>query len=296
MEQKETIEERKKEPKKGILVTVLMVLLLAAFAGLGYAIGATKMAEPPKNNEKNQQEEVVEKEISLEDERFFNIYNQIYPYISIRSIVNGYKDFRTYELGVIGLKGVNPSDIIETSETTQWGDHYYTINADIFLNNLKDCFGSEVKVDLNAFAEEHVSVQKTGVVANSSGMIVDFYDENSNLFKVRFSGIGGMSGPDAQKITRKIVKANIKGDTITVEEKIIYVDGGGISTPDPIVIKIYGDPDRSRLLDTKEYTKDTIASQVITVDDYIDQATTITHIYKLDKETGKFYFASSTLN
>ena len=51
----------------------------------------------------------------------------------------------------------------------------------------------------------------------------------------------------------------------------------------------------SPYIDSKTYHRDKDSGKVLSVDSYLDKAATITHIYKLNKTTGKYNFVKSTI-
>jgi hypothetical protein len=58
---------------------------------------------------------------------------------------------------------------------------------------------------------------------------------------------------------------------------------------------IYSDPSNNYNIDGKHFKVANVANEKIDVSDYSDKASTITHIFKLDKETGDYYFSSSVI-
>ena len=58
---------------------------------------------------------------------------------------------------------------------------------------------------------------------------------------------------------------------------------------------IYSDPSNNYNIDGKHFKVSNVTNEKIDVNDYINNASTIIHIFKLNKETGNYYFASSVI-
>lgn len=115
--------------------------------------------------------------------------------------------------------------------------------------------------------------------------------EEYTISTVAGCGCGGPAGPKA--ITRVIEKAIEKDDTIIITEKAIYVDYD-YSEDDSSNLYVYSDPAKTNKIDTIKASFDD--AKVINVKDYIDKASTITQVYKLDKSSNNYYFVSSKIN
>ena len=96
------------------------------------------------------------------------------------------------------------------------------------------------------------------------------------------------------KIKRKIVSAKEKDDTIIVLEKAKYYEIN--SSDDSTVYNIYGDNTKKDYLGEVKTTKNQVSNVTISVDSYLDKASTITYTYKLNPETNKYYFVSSVIS
>ena len=172
----------------------------------------------------------------------------------------------------------------KTTETTEYGDPYYTLENSVVINYLKKYFGNDVVV----IGEK---LRNPSFAYNNGMEIVDYVD---GKYIVRFSGIGGGVGGPLPKITeRKIISATIENNEIVVKEKAIY--WGITSEQETITFDVYSDVKKKNKIDSKEYTEDNIANEIVTVEDYLDEASTITTKFAYDQDTNSYYFKSSVI-
>ncbi len=289
---------KKKSSGSTVIIILLILLILGMIGYLLYDRGIIlqnktgEETERVEDSTKDEKQEEKEETLSLTDAKFITIYNALKNEIYEKDRENGYQSFTNAELASISVSGLQESDFVKTQETSQWGDFYYTLQADLLENHLKTYFGNGVTLEKNAL------VGNTYVLANvnlgGSGMGIDSYDSNTNTFKVRFVGVGGSRGPQPNIVNRKINKATQKGDTITLEEKAIY-----IAQENYLTFHVYKDPAKTTLLETIAFPDSSITNGVIdgsiTVDNYLNQASTITQTYQLDKTTNQWYFVSSKI-
>ena len=100
------------------------------------------------------------------------------------------------------------------------------------------------------------------------------------------------------KIMTQIVRvhhtpATIENNEIVVKEKAIY--WGIPSEQEMITFDVYSDVNKKNKIDSKEYTEDNIANEIVTVEDYLDEASTITTKFAYDQDTNSYYFKSSVI-
>lgn len=289
--------EDKKKKGKGSIITII-ILIITIICLIGYILvdkDIIKLGNKEENKTVEKSNVQKEKDIELDDSRFYAIYKQLESYTYDKNRSDGHKSFSDQELGLIaiGISDLKESDFTNTGEVTEWGDSYYTFSGSKLINYLQKYFGSKVTLNKNSLVGQTITL--ANVNFNGSGMQIENYDSNTDTFKVRFGGVGGTSGPSAKLETRKIVSAKLTQDTITVEEKAIYTDITADNAYANINYKIYSNPSKINKIDEKTFNVDNIANESILVDSYLDKATTITHIFKLDEETNNWYFSSSNI-
>ena len=308
LEEKVIQNQNNNKKGKGSVVTIILLILiilgLVAYIAYDKGLILKDKTETKENNAINEDNTNTRatKDIALDDSKFIDIYNKLSKYTYKMNRENGYDSFLDKELATIGLKQFKESDFTETEEKDQGQQSYYTFNSSTLIKYLKDYFGSEVKVNNEKLVGHYVA---TNVNFNGSGMRIISYD-GKDTFKVSFSGIGGTSGPQPRINERKLISAKEIGDKIVVEEKAIYIDTNYDYSNNKINYTIYGEPestigirydDHYRIsIDYKTFNNDEgLNNQSINIDNYLDKASTITHIYKLNKETNKYYFVSSSI-
>lgn len=140
---------------------------------------------------------------------------------------------------------------------------------------------------------------------------IESYDASSKMIVADFStGCGGaFVGPWPNGVESKIVSAKKNQNTIKVEEKIIYwkVDSTSNNTEKESYF-IYSDDDQKNIIDQVEFNTNELefhdkklslclfACPPIDINSYLNKASTITHIYKLNPETNQYYFVKSTIS
>lgn len=283
------------------LLVVLIIIIIAMGCFIAYDKGLIFSNDTDKketgtnvnNNNQDQNITIEEKEIALNDSRFLPIYEELKEYTYKNNRENGYSSFTEYELATIAYTNLQQADFTATSEKTHYGDPYYTFKGNTALNYLKKYFGNNVSLNNNIMIGKSITIN---VNFNGSGMTIVSYDNNTDTFKVKFAGVGGTGPGSPNIIDRKITSAKIKNDVITVEEKAIYTKATYNANHNEVVYSVYADPTMSKVLDSQLlFDVNTINNQSINIDKYINSASTITHTYKLDQNTGNYYFVSSVI-
>lgn len=292
-------EKNVNKKKKSVGVIVLIIALILIIIGMGFYIAYDKgfvfadekVIEKDENKAgENKNEDIVEKDISLDDSRFLGIYTKLSKYTYKQNKENGYNSFTDTELGIIAATELQESDFTKTAEVDQWGIPYYTFKGDVLVKYLQKYFENSVTLNKTSLVNLSVIIN---VNFDGSGMMIESYDSNSDEFKVRFSGVGGTTGPVPTIIERKIISAKEKSDIITIQEKAIYYTSSSYNGT--ACYSIYADPSMLKLLESKTYDESTVSNETLSVDSYIDNASTITQTYKLDEKTGNYYFVSSVI-
>ena len=297
-------QEEKKSGASAAAIIILVVIIIGFMVYIAYDKGyifkskQTKEKSTPveTNKKENKENKTVEptsgeaKEIDLDDSRFIGIYKKLQKYTYSMNRENGYKSFSDKDLATIAIKSFKEADFEKTSEKDN-GSTYYKFKGDTIVKHLKNYFKSDVTINKEKLSDLFVA---TNVNFDGSGMQIKSYDKDKDEYKVIFGGIGGTTGPSPKITARKIISATKQEDgSIKVVEKAIYYTSTIFN--DDMYFNIYSDPSNNYNIDGKHFKVSNVTNEKIDVNDYSDKASTITHIFKLDKETGDYYFASSVI-
>ena len=303
--EKEVIEEEKKEEKKkgaSVAAIIILVLIIIGFIvyiayDKGYIFKSKQTKEKStiveEDKDKNKNIEPSKKEnIDKEDPRFMGIYKDLSNYTYSMNRENGYNSFSDKDLATISIKNFKESDFEKTNEKDKDNNlTYYKFKGDKIIGYLKKYFSNDVTINKEKLNDLFVS---TNVNFEGSGMQIKEYDKDKDEYTVTFAGIGGTSGPSPKITARKIISATKQEDgSIKVVEKAIYYTSTTFN--DDMYFNIYSDPSNNYNIDGKHFKVSNVTNEKIDVNDYINNASTITHIFKLNKETGNYYFASSVI-
>lgn len=303
-EEKEEIKQEENKAKFSTAAIMILVLIIIGFAAyIAYDKGyifkekdkSEKSTTVEKDDKDKKENKTVEpsgetKEIDLDDSRFIGIYKKLEKYTYSMNRENGYKSFSDKDLATIAIKNFKESDFEKTNDKEN-GLTYYKFKGDTIVKHLKNYFNSDVTINKEKIGDLFVA---TNVNFDGSGMQIKSYDKDSDEYKVIFVGIGGTSGPSPKITERKIVSAEKKEDgSIKVIEKAIYYTSTTFN--DDMYFNIYSDPSNNYSIDGKHFKVSNVTNEKIDVSDYSDKASEITHIYKLNKDTGDYYFASSVI-
>ena len=77
-------------------------------------------------------------------------------------------------------------------------------------------------------------------------------------------------------------------------EKVFYYDY--TEGDNKAVVRIYSDREKTKLLDAITDTEKNLKKKEIKMDNYIKEATTITHTYEYNEEDNDYYFSSSKIS
>ena len=301
--------EVKEEKKMGfstaaIIILVLIIVGFAAYIAYdkGYIFKSKENKEQSTqvekdNKDKNKIEKVEPtsnevKEIDLDDSRFIGIYKKLEKYTYSMNRENGYKSFSDKDLATIAIKNFKEADFEKTSDKDKDNGYtYYKFKGDTIIKHLKNYFKSDVTINKEKLSDLFVA---TNVNFEGSGMQIKSYDKDNDEYTVVFAGVGGTTGPSPKITKRKIISAEKREDgSIKVVEKAIYYTSNTFN--DDMYFNIYSDPSNYYYIEGKHFKVSNVTHEKIDVNDYSDKASTITHIFKLDKETGDYYFDSSVI-
>ena len=302
----------KERGNKGLIVItiILVVVLLAGGTFVAYDKGlifkkkdnSSDNSEVKKddNNEnikednsednKSNNGSVKTENLSLNDSRFINLYNILenYTYEQNRT---GYQSFTAAEIAKIVGDNVEykVSDFVKTDVANKYeylSDEYYTINASLFENKALEIFGDNI-----TFNKQNIVGSEVYVSVLNNYIRFEEYVASNDTYIVGLFSSGALGYPHPILDLRKIESATLENNTITVKEKAIYVEKGD----DIYRYSIYGGPNKSNYIDTKVFNESNINNETISVNSYLDKASTITHVYKLNSKTGKYYFEKSVI-
>lgn len=302
----------KEKGNKGLII-IIIILVVALLAGGTFAAydkglifnkkdNSSDNSEVKKddNNEnikednsednKSNNGSVKTENLSLNDSRFINLYNILenYTYEQNRT---GYESFTKNEIAKIVVDNVEykASDFVKTDVANKYeylSDEYYTINASLFENKALEIFGDNI-----TFNKQNIVGSEVYVSVLNNYIRFEEYVVSNDTYIVGLFSSGALGYPHPILDLRKIESATLENNTITVKEKAIYVEKGD----DIYRYSIYGGPNKSNYIDTKVFNESNINNETISVNSYLDKASTITHVYKLNSKTGKYYFEKSVI-
>lgn len=303
--EKEVVELGKEPDKKNwskAAIIILVLIVISFIIYIAYDKGYIFKSKQKTNSDSEQQienndnQKVIKtetrEELDFDDSRFIKIYNKLASYTYEMNRENGYNSFSDKDLATIAIKDFKESDFTKTNEKDKDNNFtYYTFSGDSITKYLKKYFSSDVSINKNKLEDLFVA---TNVNFDGSGMEIVSYDKDKDEYKVTFGGIGNTSGPSPKITARKITSATKEEDeTIKVVEKAIYYTATTVN--DDMYYNIYSDPANHYYIDGKHFRVSNVTNEKIDIKDYLDKASTITHIFKYDKENDKYYFASSVI-
>ena len=183
----------------------------------------------------------------------------------------------------------------------------YRINIIVLKTKIKELLGKKAAINyktLSAIPIFLISKEyNTPKIENDAFFVRELicgleskgYDESKGEITLEAQkACGGTIGPHPTIEVRKIVSAQEKDDEIVVKEKAIYYDSAYNDSAKVTYYHVYNDKNKLNIIESNiEFREGD--EKTITVDSYIDKASTITHTFKLNKDTGKYYFAGSKI-
>ena len=295
-----------------IIIVLLSIIILGLIGYICYDKGIilnNKSKEEVMKNHKTTKEETNKseewKDIALDDNRFIDLYNILKKYTYENGRGAGADDFNNQELSILAFATADYSNVTftETSKD-QNGNITGTLDFSKSDISLKNIFGQKTEIDFSKTKEyngwtanaiynlpRNNSLEKLNITC---GFGINSYDKSTNKFEISIiNGCGGTSGPGATITERKIISAKTNGDTIEVVEKAIYIHTH--SYENNIYYIVYADPSHTKNLDYQNFEVNEVSTKEININAYIDEASTITHTFKLNKETNKYYFEKSII-
>ena len=295
IQEEKIVEEKKVEEKEKrchpMFVTFLIIILMIAFTGMGFFGGVYYY----KNSLNKKSDEVEKKDKKAEDSEWKDlgtdiskvkdIYEHISSYIYKINRVNGGNSFQQYELLSYSLKNINVKEMPLVG-TDEGGQSIYFVSKDAIDEKLKGVF-LDYKLDVNR--------DITGASMGNIGEYrIESYDKDKNGYNVKIIHTGAISGPQPTIVERKVVKVAEKDDFIKVEEKVIYISNYYDSYSHSTYYSIFKLPDNSYLIGSVIVPEGDPSSYTISVDSYLDKASTLTSYYKKNND-GEYRFVKSEI-
>ena len=235
-------------------------------------------------------------DISLNNSKFYKTYKALKDKTYMVERENGLSSF-SYEdrMGIVA-KELKKSDFKKTdkvfNETDGHKNYFYNLSRSKVINILKKYFGKEAFVEGKDLVNDMVMYPLSISYSEGSKMIITDFDEKTDMYEVRFTG--SKSNQYSWIENRKITSAKLKNKVITVVEKVFYYDY--TEGENKAVVRIYSDREKTKLLDAITDTEKNLKKKEIKMDNYIKEATTITHTYEYNEEDNDYYFSSSKIS
>ena len=226
---------------------------------------------------------------------FSNTLEALSKYTYEQNREDGYHSFTAQELLEIVAKDLVNSDFeyIGEEAISGWNRKVYQLSYQTLIDKLKQYFSSDVEFTPSDIVNGQGAVLPNVNFGDGSGMAISSYDNTTGTYQVYFGGVGGTSGPKPQINERKVMDAYRLGDKIYVTEKAIYYTSSS-SDYTNFIYNIYSHPNQNDLVDTLNFQGDTISSQSISVDNYLDRAATISYVFS--KDNNQYVFSSSKIS
>ena len=122
------------------------------------------------------------------------------------------------------------------------------------------------------------------------------YSEEHEGYDAAFSKAPTTEGKLVDEFYTKLVSAYKKPNdgSVYLEEKVIYTDLE--ENGDKYKLSIYKDYDKNNVIETKNVTKESLENKPIKIEDYLDNASTITYVFKPNQlSQNALYFDSSSI-
>jgi len=304
-------EAKKKEKKpKTLAVTVAVIAFLLAFFIFGWMLGIMRGYNESKTMADNNKESVeennnVEKLNPIEDKnvskteekkpesnwkslgtdisKVEDVYNELYNYIYQFGRSNGGKSFYSSELFSIAANHIKEEELMD-KQMDQIGYGYTAkISREKIDATLERYFGNNYQYDYHLKRRNALGI---GMLFSILG-----YDENTKQFEVIYHGADGTSGPSPKIVTRKIEEVFEKDDYVKVVERAIYISSESLANE--MYYEIFANPSRSIYIGFRTFNHQGIENQEINVDEFKNEASVITSLYKKGKDG--YYFVSSEI-
>lgn len=274
--------------KKSLIAPIIIVILLAISIGLIIFYITNPIFNKP-------QEGPFVQELQLTD----NNVRILYDYVSY-SVDGNRNDVFVMNSSVTkdnmpskdklyyALQFASPEDFVSTGKRDDDNNQIFNISDNKVDAYMKRFFGNNVtyskvkKMDYTLnFSEEHKYVGTLTYSYDNKGYdtILNKVEEDEKEYVKPFYG--------------KLVKASLFEDqSMELQEKVIYTKV--IEKDDLYTIKVYGDLHYHNLIETRNnLTESQLKSSVFNMNEYVNEASTVTYTFKTEND--KYYFYSSNL-
>ncbi len=296
--------------KNNIFIGILIALVIGLSCYIGYDKVILEKEAKTVENTNDMEKEIPQpdstwKDIDINDDRIKGIYNAIKDFSYKASRGAGINDFTNYELLSLGVVNgdFKKEDLTNEKKDPSSGIISATLKLDGVYNGLEKVFNQTKKLNFSTIDGFYSSPKVNTSLSNNSyskimspcGFTFNQYNKESNSIDISIVGVcDSVTGPAPEMEETKIVSVQEKNDIIILKEKAIYISPLG-GTDTEAYYQVYYDPLKTRYLDAMNFNLDTISNEKISVEKYLDKATTITYTFKKNNDTNKYYFVSSTI-
>ena len=276
--------------KKSLIAPIIIVVLLALAIGLIIFYITNPLFNEP-------QEGPFVQELQLSDNNVRILYNYVsYSVDGSRNdvfVMNSSvtkENMPSKDKLYYALQFASPEDFVSTGKRDDDNNQIFNISDNKVDAYMKRFFGNNVtyskvkKMDYTLnFSDEHKYVGTLTYSYDNKGydIILNKIDEEDDEKEY------------VQPFYGKLVKASLFEDqTMELQEKVIYTKV--LEDDDLYTIKVYGDLHYHNLIETRNnLTESQLKNSVFNMNEYVNEASTVTYTFKTEDE--KYYFYSSNL-
>lgn len=293
--------------KKNLIAPIIIVVLLALAVGLIIFYITNPLFNEP-------QEGPFVQDVELTDGNVRILYDYVsYTADEVRNDVFVTNDLVTKDSMsdkdklYFALQFASPEDFISTGKRDKLNNQIFNISDKKIDAYMKRFFGSEIKYSnvkqyeytLN-FTEEVKYVASLSYSYENQGydtilkkIETEKEDKNSKDDKDTSKDKEEEEKVYVKPFYTKLVKANLYEDqTLELQERIIYTEVS--EKNDLYTIKVFGDIRHQNLIETRNnLTESQMKNSVFNLNEYMNDAATVTYTFKT--EQNKYYFYSSTV-
>lgn len=276
--------------KKSLVAPIIIVILLAVAIGLIIFYITNPLFNEP-------QEGPYVQELQLTDNNVRILYNYVsYSVDGNRNdvfVMNSSvtkENMPSKDKLYYALQFASPEDFVSTGKRDDDNNQIFNISDNKVDSYMKRFFGNSVtyskvkKMDYTLnFSEEHKYIGTLTYSYDNKGYDtilnkIDEEDDEEEYVKPFYG---------------KLVKASLFEDqTMELQEKVIYTKV--LEDDDLYTIKVYGDLHYHNLIETRNnLTKSQLKNSVFNMNEYMNEASTVTYTFKTEND--KYYFYGSNL-
>lgn len=276
--------------KKSLVAPIIIVILLAVAIGLIIFYITNPLFNEP-------QEGPYVQELQLTDNNVRILYNYVsYSVDGNRNdvfVMNSSvtkENMPSKDKLYYALQFASPEDFVSTGKRDDDNNQIFNISDNKVDSYMKRFFGNSVtyskvkKMDYTLnFSEEHKYIGTLTYSYDNKGYdtILNKIDEEEDEEEY------------VKPFYGKLVKASLFEDqTMELQEKVIYTKV--LEDDDLYTIKVYGDLHYHNLIETRNnLTKSQLKNSVFNMNEYMNEASTVTYTFKTEND--KYYFYGSNL-